>query len=211
MARSFDAPRAVGKADKRGEILAVATDIFLNDGYGRASMDQVHARIGGSKRTLYTHFRNKEALFEAIIFDVSNRVLAALSPALDNKDLSDALLKMGIDYLNVLLSPEGLALYRAMISEAPHFPELARAFFENGPGRASRHLAAFFREQKYQGAIEIDDPQVVAEQFLGAVRGDLHLTATLGVRKPSKEHVEAAVSQVVDTFVRGIVLTSGKT
>ncbi|MBN7784914.1 TetR/AcrR family transcriptional regulator [Ponticoccus gilvus] len=203
MAPAQEPSRARGRADRRGEILAVATEIFLNEGYGRASMDQVHARIGGSKRTLYNHFRNKEALFEAIIADVSNRVLAALRPPLNDEDLSEALRKMGVGYLTVLLSPEGLALYRALISEAPHFPALARAFFENGPGRASRHLAAFFREQKARGAINVGDPQIAAEHFLGAVRGDLHLAATLGVSKPSTELVEASVAQAVDTFVRG--------
>ena len=190
-------------AEKRDEILAVATEIFLEEGYGRTSMDQVRNKVGGSKRTLYNHFHSKEALFEAVITNVSNRALEALKPPLGGEDLRGALLKMGIGYLNVLLSPDGLALYRAMISEMPHFPELAKAFFENGPGRGSRHLAAFFREQKAKGVIDVIDPQVAAEQFLGAVRGDIHLATTLGVRSPSKQLVESTVSQAVEIFVRG--------
>lgn len=210
MAPENDAPQQRRGAEKRQEILTVATEIFLREGYGRASMDQVHARIGGSKRTLYNHFPSKDALFEAIIDDVSNRVLTALQPPLNEDDLSNALLTMGMGYLNVLLSAEGLALYRALISEAPHFPDLARAFFENGPGRASRHLAEFFREQKANGVIDVDDPQIAAEHFLGAVRGDVHLTAALGVRKPSSQLVKATVSQAVETFLRGTRPMAGK-
>lgn len=194
-------------AIKRSDILAAATEIFLAEGYGRASMDHVHARIGGSKRTLYNQFPNKEALFEAIISDVSDRALATLRPPLDEDDLPKALLKMGLNYLNVLLSPDVLALYRAMISEAQHFPELARAFYENGPGHGSRHLAEFFRVQKAKGVIDVADPKIAAEHFLGAVRGDVHLAAALGVRKPSKQLVKATVSQAVDTFVRGTAPT----
>ncbi|UWQ36899.1 TetR/AcrR family transcriptional regulator [Leisingera aquaemixtae] len=206
MAPGLDEQKQRRRTEKRDEILAAAAEIFLSEGYGRASMDQVHAKIGGSKRTLYNYFRNKEALFEAIINEVSDRALAALKPPLQEDDLSSALLKMGTGYLTVLLSPEGLALYRAMISEAPHFPDLARAFFDNGPGRGSRHLANFIREQKARGVVDVNDPQIAAEQFLGAVRGDIHLAAALGIRQPSKQLVTATVTQAVETFVRGTEL-----
>ena len=196
--------------EKREAILIAATEIFLRDGYGRASMDQVHSRVGGSKRTLYKHFPNKEALFEAVIAKVSSRALAALEPPSGEGDLRRALLKMGTDYVNVLLSPDGLLLYRAMISEAPHFAKLARRFFEDGPGRASRYLADYFREYKANGIVDISDPQIAAEQFLGAVRGDVHLAAVLGVRTPSEQLVNATVSQAVETFIRGTAPTSGK-
>jgi len=192
------------QAKKRAEIVSIATDVFLRDGYGRASMDQIHSRLGGSKRTLYNHFSGKEALFEAVVSEVSDRVLTALQPALDDDDLRAALVRMGADYLSVLLSPEGLALYRAMVSEAPHFPDLAKTFFEHGPGRASHHLAGFFRDQKARGRLNIGDPQIAAEHFLGAIRGDLHLSALLLANKPSAELVGASVEQAVATFLRGI-------
>ncbi len=140
----------------------------------------------------------------------SNSVLTALQPPLNEDDLSNVLLTMGMVYLDVLLSTEGLALYRALISAAPHFPDLARAFFENGPGRASRHLAEFLREQKANGVIDVDDPQIAAEHVLGPVRGDVHLTAALGVRKPSSQLVKATVFQGVETFLRGAKPAAGK-
>jgi AcrR family transcriptional regulator len=191
------------QAKKRDEILTVATDVFLKEGYGRASMEQVHTRLGGSKRTLYNHFPSKEVLFEAIVSTVSDRVLAALRPSLGDGDLRTALNRMGSDYLLVLLSPDGLALYRAMVSEAPHFPELARTFFENGPGRASHHLASFFRDQKANGLLNVEDPQIAAEHFLGAVRGDVHLAAVLSAKRPSEQLIKTSVAQAVETFLRG--------
>ena len=150
------------RAAKRALILTAATEVFFEDGYGRASMDKVLAKIGGSKRTLYNHFRSKEELFAAIVTNVSDRVLAALRPPLDAGDLRETLVTIGVGYLSVLLSPDGLALYRAMISEAPHFPELARIFFAKGPGRASDQLSDFFREHKRRGLLKVDDPQLAA-------------------------------------------------
>lgn len=191
------------RAAKREEILASATEVFFEEGYGRATMDQVLARVGGSKRTLYSHFPSKEDLFAAIVTNVSDRVLAALRPPLDADDIRATLVNMGVGYLNVLLSPDGLALYRAMVSQAPHFPELARTFFANGPGRASSHLSDFFREQKKRGVLKVDDPQLAAEQFLGMVRGDIHLATVLSIRKPTKALIKKAVERAVEAFLCG--------
>ena len=39
--------------DRRSEILDVAGEIFLDQGYAAASMSAIAARLGGSKGTLY--------------------------------------------------------------------------------------------------------------------------------------------------------------
>lgn len=192
------------KRAKRNEILAIATDIFLIEGYGRASMEKVHSRLGGSKRTLYNHFSSKEVLFEAIVTSVSDKALVALKQPRAEDNLRGALNCMGTDYLSVLLSRDGLALYRTMASEAKHFPELAKGFFLNGPARASRHLADFFREQVVKGTLDVEDPQAAAEQFLGAVRGDLHLAAIFESNVPSKKVVDSTVASAVDIFLCGV-------
>ncbi|WP_218940335.1 TetR/AcrR family transcriptional regulator [Denitrobaculum tricleocarpae] len=191
------------RAAKRAEILTAATEIFFEEGYGRASMDAVLVRTGGSKRTLYKYFHSKDELFAAIVSNVSDRVLAALRPPLEDGDIRETLTTMGERYLGVLLSPEGLALYRNMVAEAPYFPELAETFFSNGPGRASCHLAAFLRDRKARAGLQIEDPQRAAEQFLGMVRGDVHLSAVLEVRRPAKTAVRKAVATAVDIFLVG--------
>ena len=190
-------------AARHAQILATATELFLNEGYGRASMDQVLVRVGGSKRTLYKHFPSKEDLFAEIVDSVSARALAALQPPLDGNDVKGTLVAMGTGYLAVLLSAEGLALYRTMVSEAPHFPELTQTFFNNGPGSASRHLASFFRSLKKQGYLDLKDPQLAAEQFLGMVRGDIHLAAVLAAQTPTKNKIAKSVEHAVETFLCG--------
>ena len=191
------------QSEKRAQIVAAATELFFKEGYGRTTMDRVHARVGGSKRTLYKYFASKEQLFEAIVTQVSDKVLAALTPALDADDVQGALTVMGTNYLNVLTSPDGIALYRAMVSEAPHFPELARTFFKNGPGRADAHLAAFLRARAQDGQLAVSDPEGAAAQLLGAIRGDVHFRAVLNARVPRKKEIAAAAAAAVETFLHG--------
>ena len=54
---------------KRQVIVRAATQVFLESGYGTASMDTIAAVAGVSKQTVYSHFGAKDALFEAIIED----------------------------------------------------------------------------------------------------------------------------------------------
>src|SRR5205823_3430702 len=47
----------------RGDaILDAALDLFVERGYPDATMDELAARLGTSKRTLYQHFPSKEEL-----------------------------------------------------------------------------------------------------------------------------------------------------
>lgn len=189
---------------KRVEILSAAADIFFQEGYSRVGMDRIISEIGGSKRTLYKYFRNKDQLFEAIIASVSDRVMAALEPPLEDGAMKEMLIAMGERYLRVLLSPDGLALYRAIASEAAHFPDLAKTFFVTGPGRASANLAVYLERQSKKGTTSIKNPEQAAGLFLGMVRGDLHLAAVFLGEVPSDSAIKQSVERAVTIFLAGL-------
>ena len=52
---------------KREAILAAAQVLFLGNGYEGSSMEAIAAEAGVSKLTLYSHFKDKEALFSAAV------------------------------------------------------------------------------------------------------------------------------------------------
>lgn len=193
------------QSEKRAAILAAAKKLFFEEGYGRTTMDNVLSAVGGSKRTLYSHFKNKEALFKAIIAQVSDRVLSALTPQIKSKDVRSNLIDMGVRYLQVMTSVEGIALYRAMVSEAIHFPDLADNFIQNGPCRASKHLADYLREQSHQQHLSIANPDLAAAQFMGMVRGNAHLLAVLTAEIPSDDEICSIVNAAVESFLTGCI------
>ena len=54
--------------DQRRElILDVAQGVFLEEGFAKASMSVIAAKLGGSKGTLYNYFKSKEELFNAYV------------------------------------------------------------------------------------------------------------------------------------------------
>jgi len=84
----------------RDRILDVATQLFLEQGYGATSIEAVAQRLRMSKRTFYHRFRDKAELFEAVV----HRIVDALRPA----DLNP--LFVGDNAEEVLLRLAGLAM-----------------------------------------------------------------------------------------------------
>ena len=55
---------------KRKELIEHATEMFLEMGYEKASMNNLVKRSGSSKSTIYKHFRSRQALFIAVLDEI---------------------------------------------------------------------------------------------------------------------------------------------
>jgi AcrR family transcriptional regulator len=65
----------------KAKILRAALDLFYAQGVNATGVDEVTARAGVSKRSLYRHFDSKERLVDAVLRDRSDRTVAWLSEA----------------------------------------------------------------------------------------------------------------------------------
>src|SRR5215831_17270238 len=63
---------------RKEEILDVATRLFAERGYEGTSMNDVAARVGMRKASLFYHFATKDALYEAVL----DRLIESLGSAL---------------------------------------------------------------------------------------------------------------------------------
>ncbi|MEV0984452.1 TetR/AcrR family transcriptional regulator [Brevibacterium sp. NPDC049920] len=74
------------QAQRRDQLVAVATEVFSRSGYRTASMDAVAIAAGVSKPVLYQHFDSKQSLYLAVI-DAANAVFdSVLTEALHSSD-----------------------------------------------------------------------------------------------------------------------------
>ena len=87
------------RPSKREEIVERALGVFAEEGYSRAGMDALAARIGVSKSSIYNHFESKDALILAALMVqearidalVSSRIAAAPGPRAALLSVFDAL------------------------------------------------------------------------------------------------------------------------
>src|ERR687893_385470 len=84
-------PRGVRmpRDERRAQLLAAATDIFVNNGYHATVMDDIAERAGVSKPVLYQHFPGKLELYLALLErhteELVRRVHGAIEETHDNR------------------------------------------------------------------------------------------------------------------------------
>lgn len=163
-------------ARKRRAALEAATDLFLTQGYAGTSMDQVAARAAISKQTVYKQFASKEALFVEIVGGMTgaagDEVQREIADMGERDDPERQLLAYAERQLIVVLTPRLMQLRRLVIGEAARFPELGRALYHGGPGRAVAGLASAMARWTERGVLAIDDPRAAASHFNWLVMGE---------------------------------------
>ena len=177
VATGGDAAENPGRTErKRRAILQQAEALFLDRGFDRTSVDDVAARAGVSKQTVYKQFESKAALFIAVVEAMTGPPAARVHAEMRDPDtmvgVKEALMGHGERLLNIALAPKLMRLRRLAISETDRFPELGRALYENGPLRAIVGIAATLKRWADRGLLELDDPMVAATQFNWLVMAD---------------------------------------
>jgi AcrR family transcriptional regulator len=197
----MDAPTTTRKDQRRESILAVASEVFAEEGFQAASMSSIAARLGGSKGTLYNYFDSKEALFEAYIRESCGRVAADVLDFANQRSVPDALRQLGERILDRIYSDWAVRTFQIVVAEARRTPELARLFFFSGPMVGHDRLTEYLERARDRGELEIDDCSEAAWQFLGMCRVH-HYEVALGIiDKPSPDAIAKQVGWAVEMFM----------
>jgi TetR/AcrR family transcriptional repressor of mexJK operon len=196
---------------KRDSIRTAARELFLRDGYVGTSMDDVAARARVSKQTVYKHFTDKEALFEAVVSAEIGRSASQTRDLLEalphRDDFAEGLRTFARRHVDGVLQPAVVALRRTVIAEALRFPELARTWWEQGPQAGHRTLAEVFVRAADNGHLRpLDDPLLAAQQFNWLVLAPLNAAMLLG---EDAVETEMDVHAVADDAVRVFLAAYG--
>jgi len=201
-------PTESGRGDaKRRAILDVAHDVFLAHGYAATSMSEIAAKVGGSKGTLYNHFRSKEELFSAFMNDVCVAQAAIyfdpLRPIGDGRSVRDSLIDLGVSLLEFLQLPVIMAVHRLVIAEVGRFPELGELFYQNGPRRGEIRFTEIFREAMAKGLLPPADPHMTGQRLKDLVMSDIYMRRLWGVLGGfGPTETRAHVAESVDIFLK---------
>src|SRR6478735_7439977 len=128
------------RVSKRDLILNTAHDLFLAQGFGGTSIDQIAEAAGVSRQTIYNNFDSKEALFKAIAGALADHVVEPLlNEDLQTGDVESTLTALAGRTLALMVLPSTLALHRLVVTEAPKFPRSRGRFTRAGrSGRRRR-------------------------------------------------------------------------
>lgn len=198
-----ESPTQVKKGRKFDQVLEAACEVFLTDGFERTNMDDIAARAGVSKATVYSYFPDKRLLFmEAAKTEINRRALDAESgiPA-------DAPVPMVLEFsarilVGFFLSEFGKNMFRICVSNSETFPELGKMLYETGPKMAVTRLSEYFAEATTRGDLAVEDPDLAAAQFVELCKADIFVRTMLGAAPDvTDEEVSRVVKGAVEMFL----------
>ena len=190
---------------KRQAILDGARREFLAHGYSGTSMESIAEAAPVSKPTLYRYFSSKHALFAAVVESQCDALFMTLSEAtLTEPESIDGLKAIAEGFVDLIYSKDSLALYRLLIAEQIHFPELGAQVYQSSCGPmiewVSRYLSALDR----RGLVEIKQPDASSEILLGMLQGASHFRCLIGIQEGLlQDQRDALVEGAVSLFLKG--------
>ena len=125
------APRRTRRKEARpGELLDAALALFVEKGYAATRVEEVAARAGVSKGTLFLYFPSKEELFKAVVRENASRLLQeAFREVAHYAGTSAELLHEFIHrWWTQYGDTPAAGLIKLIMSEAANFPDLAQYY-----------------------------------------------------------------------------------
>lgn len=130
---SAEPPKRERRKEARpGELLNAALDLFVEKGFAATRMEEVAARAGVSKGTVFLYFPSKDELFKAVVRQSISGRFAEWSVELEAFEGTSA------EMLHYAMSTwwervgvtKAAGISKLMISEGGNFPEIA-AFYQH--------------------------------------------------------------------------------
>jgi len=206
MGAKVDEQTPLGAADgksprtPRGErtmrkILDAAREEFGERGFGDTSIVGITQRAGVALGTFYTYFDSKEALFQALVRDMSGQVRDAAAPAFNEFPHALDAARRGLE-LFLEFAREYRNIYR-IIDEAEFVdPAAYREHYETTVTRIAGRLIAAREKGEVAADLSDEDIEILAWASMGA-------NVFLGLRYSVWDSVDAArVAAVANRMFR---------
>lgn len=208
------------RAQREAQILAAAFKEFAANGYAAARLDDVARRARIAKGTIFLHFRDKKALFRAVLCSL----IRPLRPGSEDEQqssqrTSESLLRelLAHMYSQVVENKKARSLIRLLIAESEKFPELAEIYYQEIIAPGASAIGLLVEKGIASGEFRPSDvhrfPQILVAPgvlavmwmlLLGESRLDLegyraaHLDFVMrGLRAPAAENASQAASCVI--------------
>lgn len=148
------------KQARPGELLDAALEMFVDRGYAATRVEDVAARAGVSKGTLFLYFHSKEELFKAVVrenlagrFDEWNQEFDRYEG-----DTASMLRYCMTSWWERVGATRASGLTKLMISEARNFPDLAAYYHHEVIEPGLRLLKRILQRGVERGEFDVPDP-----------------------------------------------------
>ena len=141
-----------GVTSTKEKILAVAIDLFAENGYKETSLREIAHDVGITEGAVYKHYQSKESILLAIFNYLEEQIYSPLPPAsIPGRSIFRDLLEMLPDYL--LSNPRVVKISQIMISEM-HANQKVKDYLHASYGiRSDNYTESLLQQQIESGKL----------------------------------------------------------
>lgn len=148
------------------QILRAALEVFGEHGLGGARLEDIAKRAGVSKGTIYLYFPNKEALFREMVRSTIVEAIVAGEGIPNIGSAREQLLAFMEHYWDFVRTPAFSVIYRVVVSELHHFPDLVEFYSAEVIVRSQRLISGIISRGISTGEFRAVDPTVAGRMLI---------------------------------------------
>ena len=209
MSESLHTPKRERRKQHRpGELLEAALDLFVEKGFAATKSEEVAAKAGVSKGTLFLYFPSKEELFKAVVREnvVKTVKEGALEVANFKGSCSELLKTLMMEWWRRYGATKASGITKLISNEAHHFPDLAAFYQEEVIDPATRLLQDILERGRATGEFHHFDTAHTATVVIAPMLFLIMSKNTYGIclSGSGATSPENLIAQHADLIVRGL-------
>jgi AcrR family transcriptional regulator len=193
-------------ADRREQILEVATSLFARQGFQGTTTKQISQHAKVNEALIFRHFPGKDELYWAVI----KRKIATAAPEermrekleLEGDDL-EVFTRLAAEILNRRAKDQTLS--RLLLFSALENHRLSHRFFRTYVAGYYELLAEFIRLRIDDGRFRLIDPLLAARGFLGMVIYHSWVQELFGGKRYQKFDVQQVSRTLAEIWLQGML------
>jgi AcrR family transcriptional regulator len=193
------------KEARPAEILAAALACFTERGFAATRLEDVAAKAGVTKGTIYLYYPSKEELFKAVVQGELIPNIERLEAAMSEMESATEMLERLITHFFQHIIPSPVSVIpKLVLAEAGNFPELARFYRETAVSRALRLVASILRRGIDAGEFREVDVEHVVFSIIGPLLVTVLWKHSLGQHDAEPLDTEAICRAHLDLILHGL-------
>lgn len=196
------------KLARPGELLDAALDLFVEKGFAATRVEEVAARAGVSKGTLFLYFPSKEELFKAVVREnvVASVAQGAAEVAQFQGASADLLEWMMLEWWRRYGATKASGISKLIMSEASNFPDLALFFRDEVIAPAHALVRSVLQRGIDQGEFRPMPLELTLHSVMAPLLFLVMWKHSMGPCCASSEQIdpEAFISQHAQLMARGL-------
>jgi TetR/AcrR family transcriptional regulator, mexJK operon transcriptional repressor len=205
--KSAGRPKAADVEARTQELVQIAGNLFLQNGYTKTSLESIARAAHVAVRTIYVKFGGKTGLLHAVMVAKRNRFFRSQPMDTDERPLREVVGEFAGQMHDLVNSQEAIDMQRIVLAEAPANPELADAFWNGGPRQTREMLARYFARPDVRAQMRPDVPFELLPSFLMATIVGEQMICFLRTRtKMAPEASREELERRMELFYRSVLL-----